>query len=511
MKLGRLSIFLAVGLSGATFIRCTEMPNTLGIVYPHLIESRNDGGEKIIKVSESITLNLKKSSIVSKEFLLRTYQDDIMEHNYLDGEILEENLYHDSESFSSVIVLHENGLKVEGIVSSKFGIKPMSTEERSADGSIAHAFYELPRDKPNNKAAESNRPLTSVYAPFYPEPKRRPKRVSLELMILVDSYFRWQFDTKNAMLTYLMITINAVNLKYRSVSDPEVEILFRAVEVFNHQVESKFLVRNGSKYIRDRPTLFALQKYVIHNYQLYYTFDALYYITGLDMGYYYFTGFDTDVQGLAFIGGVCTIDKLGMGEDKAGTYSGVRVTAHELGHLLGCPHDQEQYRFFSSKNCSDSDGYIMTYWSNSSRSMKFSECCNRAISELARSPYGDCLETKNATRRINKQLDTTVLPGEVLTRDKVCQLAFPNVTDIQFVTDNGTARCRASCYSEERNITLRTMLPDHSPCNETSVERKQSRQTSGSTFMRDMVCVNGDCRTKSSNYPVQPVKVPRRK
>uniref|UniRef100_A0A224YEK4 Reprolysin n=1 Tax=Rhipicephalus zambeziensis TaxID=60191 RepID=A0A224YEK4_9ACAR len=445
-----LSLLLAAGLFGATFIRCTAMPKTIGIVYPHLIESRNDGGEKVIKISESITLTLKKSSIASKEFLLRTYQDDIMEHNYLDGEILEENLYHDSESFASVIVLHENGLKVEGIISPMFGIKPMPAEERSVDGSIPHAFYELPRETSNNKAAGSKRLFSSVYSGYYPEPKRHPKKVFLELMILVDSYFRRQFETKDLMLTYLLISMNAVNLKYLSISDPQVEIIFRAIDVFNHQVESKFLVRNGSKYIKDRQTLFALQKYVIHNYERYYTFDALYYITGLDMGYDYMSGFDTDVQGLAFIGGVCTIDKLGMGEDKAGTYSGVRVTAHELGHLLGCPHDGEQYRFFSSKNCSNSDGYIMTYWSNSSRSMKFSECCNRAISALARSPFGDCLETKNATRRINKKLDTTALPGEVLTRNKVCRLAFPEINDMRFVTDNGTARCYASCYSKKK-------------------------------------------------------------
>ncbi|KAL3248803.1 hypothetical protein MRX96_056343 [Rhipicephalus microplus] len=138
------------------YATCYSVSKTLGIVYPCLIESRNDGGEKVIKISESITLKLKKSSVVSKEFLLRTYQDDIMEHNYIDGEILEQNLYHDAESFASVIVLHEDGLKVEGIMSSMLGIKPMTTRERSANGSIPHAFYELPREKPNDKTPPSH-------------------------------------------------------------------------------------------------------------------------------------------------------------------------------------------------------------------------------------------------------------------------------------------------------------------------------------------------------------------
>ncbi|KAL1482447.1 hypothetical protein MTO96_014297 [Rhipicephalus appendiculatus] len=206
----------------------------------------------------------------------------------------------------------------------------------------------------------------------------------------------------------------------------------------------------------------------------------LYYITGLDMGYYYFGGFDTDVQGIAFLGGVCTIDKLGMGEDRKDTYSGVRITAHELGHLLGCPHDGEQYRFFSSKNCSDSYGFIMTYWSNTSRSMKFSPCCNQAISELARSWTPSFFLVKN-------WIET-----------KVCQLAFPTLEDIRFVTDNGVARCRASCYSTKANKTFWTILPDHSPCNETIVKGKQ---------YPNMVCVNGDCRpklSKPSQYPVKP-------
>ncbi|XP_049511422.1 metalloprotease mig-17-like [Dermacentor silvarum] len=218
------------------------------------------------------------------------------------------------------------------------------------------------------------------------------------------------------------------------------------------------------------------------------------------MGYHGFYGWESGQQGIAFIGGVCTIDKMGLGEDKADTFSGVRITAHELGHMLGCPHDGQQYTHFSSKNCPWSDGFMMTSLSNSSRSMKFSTCCNKAISELARSPQGDCLETMNATRRINKKHDTDDLPGDVLTRDDVCRLAFPEAEDIRFVTDNSTARCYADCYSPSLNKTLRTILPDNSRCNETSIEGIQSRQ---------MVCVNGDCRTIRNKYPVEPVKPTR--
>uniref|UniRef100_A0A224YE89 Reprolysin n=1 Tax=Rhipicephalus zambeziensis TaxID=60191 RepID=A0A224YE89_9ACAR len=206
---------------------------------------------------------------------------------------------------------------------------------------------------------------------------------------------------------------------------------------------------------------------------------------------------DSGTLGIAYIGGVCSAQKVGIGEDKEGTYRGVRVMSHELGHLLGCPHDSERYPGFSSWHCPWYDGYMMTYLTNSSNSMKFSECCDEAITKLVMTTRRVCLVEQIGIRNIKKTSLTHKLPGEVLNRNRVCQISFPDVKDIRFATDNGTARCYASCFSKTWNKTLYTLLPDHSRCNETSVEGIESNHK---------VCVNGGCRTIRQQYPVETVK-----
>ncbi|KAL3248780.1 hypothetical protein MRX96_056361 [Rhipicephalus microplus] len=197
--------------------------------------------------------------------------------------------------------------------------------------------------------------------------------------------------------------------------------------------------------------------------------------------------------------GFCTTQKVGIGEDKRGTYGGVRVMTHELGHILGCPHDGEQYGRFSSKKCPWNDGYIMTNIQNSSSNMKFSWCCNDAITNLLVTTRRTCLVIKSAVINITYPDGKRKLPGEVLTKDQVCQFSFPGIEDIRFAMDNEIARCYASCYSARLGKTLKTLLPDHSRCNETSTEGIESRHK---------VCVNGGCRTKRYEYPVEPVARP---
>ncbi|XP_070383426.1 venom metalloproteinase BumaMPs1-like [Dermacentor albipictus] len=474
-----------------------KLSRVLGVVYPRLLESRSEDGSKVIRIAEDITLNLQKSSLLGKEFLLRAYQGDIMEHNYLDGEMLEENLYHDSRALASVIVSEDNGLKVEGIISPQQGLKPLSSQKGMRPGNNPHILFALAPGTYQDDTKTSRRPVSSYISQRNPVPQGPLLNVTLELIIIVDSYFRKQFFTKDEMLKYLIISLNSVNIRYLTVSDPEVEIKLRAVEVCNHKLEEEFLVRRGQNRVEGFDTLLKLQRYVKWNHKKYEEYDAVYVITGLDMGYDGVGRWESGQKGMAFIGSVCATDKVGIGEDKAGTFAGVRVMAHELGHILGCPHDGYQYTGFSSKDCPWYDGFMMTSLSNSSNSMKFSRCCNAAMTRLARSGQGWCLRQTNAERKIKKSYYTHELPGKVLNRDQVCQLAFPEVRNIHFATDEGVARCYTRCSAPGLNKTLRTLLPDHSRCNETSVEGIESRHK---------VCVNGGCRTIRSRYPVEPVK-----
>nr|XP_037272531.1 A disintegrin and metalloproteinase with thrombospondin motifs 18-like [Rhipicephalus microplus] len=241
-----------------------------------------------------------------------------------------------------------------------------------------------------------------------------------------------------------------------------------------------------------------METQIRYNYTKYSSYDAVYVITGFDLGAEGLKGtWDSGTLGIAYIGGACSTQKVGIGEDKADTYGGVRVMAHELGHLLGCPHDGERYPGFSSRHCPWYEGYMMTYLRNSSNSMKFSKCCNQAITSFVTTTRRICLITKTGIRNIKKTSETHELPGDVITRDKFCQRSFPDIQDIRFAADNGTAKCYATCYSRTMNQLLKTILPDHSPCNESSVEGIESNHK---------VCVNGGCRTIRRQYPVEVVK-----
>uniref|UniRef100_A0A224YGK0 Reprolysin n=1 Tax=Rhipicephalus zambeziensis TaxID=60191 RepID=A0A224YGK0_9ACAR len=475
---------------------CLKLSEAVGVVYPHLIEGRNQAGQMVLKVTDDITLNLEKSSVVGEEFLLRTYQGDIMEHNYLDGHLLEENLYHDLNFLASLIVSETDDLTVEGIIGQKYGIKPLPSQERTTHGNIPHVLYELTRDE--YRMDTVRRPASSFVSPRQKSNHWPPRKIFVELLILADSAFRKQFSTREKMLEYLLITVNSVNIKYLTVSEPEVKVIFCALEVMNHIAENHFYVRHKWHHIIAYHTLLKLETHIRYHYSNYSSYDAVYVTTGLDMGAEGINGkWDSGTLGIAYIGGVCSTQKVGIGEDKAGTYSGVRVMAHELGHLLGCPHDSERYPGFSSRDCPWYDGYMMTYLRNSSNSMKFSRCCNQAITTLVMTMRRMCLVQKTAIRYIKKVFETHKLPGDVLKRDEVCRLSFPDVNDIRFTAENGTARCYATCFSRSQNKTLKTLLPDHSRCNETSVEGIESKHK---------VCVNGGCRTIRRHYPVEIVK-----
>ncbi|KAK8757780.1 hypothetical protein V5799_004586, partial [Amblyomma americanum] len=122
-----------------------------------------------------------------------------------------------------------------------------------------------------------------------------------------------------------------VNLRYRTVSSPTVRLKFRALEILT-AAEETFLVRVGNMVV-GLQSLNQWRDYVNRNPDKYKVYDAVYLVTGLDMAQWGYYGWDVGLMGYAFIGGACGLSKVGYGEDTVGTFRGVRILAHEVGHL----------------------------------------------------------------------------------------------------------------------------------------------------------------------------------
>ncbi|XP_049511259.1 uncharacterized protein LOC119465286 [Dermacentor silvarum] len=83
-------------------------------------------------------------------------------------------------------------------------------------------------------------------------------------------------------------------------------------------------------------------------------------------------------------------------------YKGIRITAHEVAHTLGCSHDGTSAPGLAktfvpdSLGCPWDDGYIMSYKEEDSRSMKFSSCCQYDMARMSWSYEGWCLHTNDS-------------------------------------------------------------------------------------------------------------------
>ncbi|XP_075532044.1 venom metalloproteinase 3-like isoform X2 [Dermacentor variabilis] len=414
---------------------CATLTGRESVVFPKLLESRSDNGTKVLRINEDLTLTLEKSSVLSKNFLLRTYEDRIMKHSYHDGEILEEDLYHDLRTFSSVMVSEENGLEVEGVIGPGLRIRPLRGGTRNVEGRTPHVLYENSDGLIQSGVNDGIGGATSLNISQRDDKRdESDTNVRVELLVAVDSTFRRQFRSVRTLLTYLTITLNSANVRYTTVSNPSVRLKLHAVEVLEEYTEH-FLYRVDS-YVAALRSLESFRDYVQQNPEKYGLYDAVYLITGLDMARYTGHGWDRELQGIAYVGGACTYRKVGMGEDKVGTFFGVRIFAHEVGHF---------------------------------------------------SPQGTCLRRKDTKRRIKKANFTKGLPGEYLTRKGLCKSAFPEVQETYLMEGGEHSRCYGRCFIPERlyRVGFKTAIfPDNFPC-------------SGNN---GTICINGDCRKKKLRY-----------
>ncbi|XP_077529443.1 metalloproteinase-like [Haemaphysalis longicornis] len=498
---------LTVVLSVAFFYSCTAyVPKGAELVFPQIFEDRENLGSRVLRVNDKLTLNLKRSSVLHEEFFLRTYREDredVPQHTYFDVYALEDDLYHDEKHFASVFVTDDGGAtKVEGVVGPNLKIRPLEHMERTEDGHLPHALELISNDDPKHQTVfgvpieERNTTVTERKLTL--NDRYQAKRVHCEIRLVVDSKFRREFRVVKDMIRYLMIEMNCVRLRYLTVTRPEIHLKLRAIEVTTRTQEQEYMQWiYYDTSINALDTLYKLVKYVEKRNSSYGKYDLVYFTTGLDMVAVEGSRHESSLQGFAFVGSVCTHNRVGLGEDKPMSYIGIRIMAHEMGHTLGCSHDGSAIDgtikgyHANSNSCPWTDGYLMSYIEEDHRSMKFSTCCEYSMSLVAWSTEIECLYHFTSGSRLKKH-KTGRLPGRFLSKNRQCQMTYPTLKGTYYMTEYPIQRCIAQCFVpgwqfQASNSHWPVILIDGTRC---GINR---------------MCINGDCWPKLRRYPYRVV------
>ena len=216
-------------------------------------------------------------------------------------------------------------------------------------------------------------------------------------------------------------------------------------------------------------------------------YDVVVTMTGLDMTRMKKGKRIRATSGYAYVGGACVrntylkkISSVALVEDSGG-YSGVVVTAHEIGHLLGAVHDGDASPSYlrgpGAKSCPWSAGYIMSDLRHTARGQTWSGCSVKQIRHFLRTSTAGCLY--NTPRSDLSLPGDRSLPGRSISLDAQCR------------QDRGTR----ACYHDHRVCAqLFCYTDNYRGC------YAYRPAVEGSSCGTNKMCVNGKCVASSPRY-----------
>ncbi|KAK0073476.1 hypothetical protein PV326_013373, partial [Microctonus aethiopoides] len=151
------------------------------------------------------------------------------------------------------------------------------------------------------------------------------------------------------------------------------------------------------------------------------------------------------VAGLADIAVACDPARSVAVVEDLGLNTGVIIT-HEVGHLLGCFHDQIDINGCPSKDL-DGTVFIMAPTSKT-YTVRWSPCSRLLITKFLNSPLGDCLINDPTNRPTNYQYPN-MLPGAMYDSDFQCYMLTPTSVTCD---SSGKLWCRVGmrqCFSDD--------------------------------------------------------------
>jgi len=321
--------------------------------------------------------------------------------------------------------------------------------------------------------------------------KRNAADLYPEVLLIVDyeTYQAHGYSAKK-LKRYMMSFMNAVDLRYKSVSQPSITIKVAGIVISKNKEATPYL----EQHMVDKNSLNAVKalesigKYLFRERRLP-SYDAAMVITKRDMctRSSNWGSCNKVTAGYAYVGGGCSISKyynkinsVALIEDTGG-FSGIIVATHELGHLMGAVHDGSPPASYlggpGARKCSWEDGYIMSDLRRDYKGLQWSVCSLNQFAHFAGDRRSRCMQNYPSARRNLPSVGK--LPGKLMSVDAQCK------------RDRGSSAC----------------FKDHRVCAELYCFEASSGYcvsyrpaAEGSACGKGMHCIDGQCAPKGFNY-----------
>ncbi|XP_023317051.1 uncharacterized protein LOC111694187 [Trichogramma pretiosum] len=272
-----------------------------------------------------------------------------------------------------------------------------------------------------------------------------------KILVTLDyEYYQLFHDDVNELAKYMIAFWNGVDLKFRSMFDPEVRLNVAGFILPKEPKAVYYMIENHrhSGTILTEETVESIGRYFKHMTDIpHENYDVIVGLTNRNLTDSTYIDPLSEIKGIAQIAGTCFRGLNAAVLVDAGLGTGIHNAAHELAHTFDVHHDGPEAEEASGENCDWNDGYIMSYKRKNTNFFYWSNCSIVAMQKFFNDPSRSaCVRHKPNPGK----LFPSIYPGHVVSRNKQC-LRY---------TDDKKFFAEKSSQSNCMNLTCIKYYPD---------------------------------------------------